>query len=147
MQGAEEPLSATTTALYAILVVLLVLGAGLMSGLTLGLLSLDVMDLEVRLLPDSNTLARTAARCCRGSAGVCVKIGFSCMIAAAGSIPQTHSHDGVPQHSSSGTWSTDARHQPLLSIWELVHMVLLGYMMLWQLRVACLRALCPAHPC
>jgi metal transporter CNNM len=35
------------TALYAVLVVLLVLGAGLMSGLTLGLLSLDVMDLKV----------------------------------------------------------------------------------------------------
>lgn len=36
------------TAVYAVVVVLLVLGAGLMSGLTLGLLSLDVMDLEVR---------------------------------------------------------------------------------------------------
>lgn len=36
-----------TTALYAIIVVILVLGSGLMSGLTLGLLSLDVMDLEV----------------------------------------------------------------------------------------------------
>ena len=46
--GAEEPLDAHITALYAILVVMLVLGAGLMSGLTLGLLSLDVMDLEVR---------------------------------------------------------------------------------------------------
>lgn len=44
----EAPLSAEITALYAIIVVLLVLGAGLMSGLTLGLLSLDVMDLEVR---------------------------------------------------------------------------------------------------
>lgn len=44
----EDHLAAHTTALYAILVVLLVLGAGLMSGLTLGLLSLDVMDLEVR---------------------------------------------------------------------------------------------------
>lgn len=34
-------------AFYAVAVVLLVLGAGLMSGLTLGLLSLDVLDLEV----------------------------------------------------------------------------------------------------
>lgn len=34
--------------LYSVAVVLLVLGAGVMSGLTLGLLSLDVMDLEVR---------------------------------------------------------------------------------------------------
>lgn len=37
------------TAVYAVAVVLLVLGAGLMSGLTLGLLSLDVMDLEVSM--------------------------------------------------------------------------------------------------
>lgn len=37
-----------SVALYAIIVVLLVLGAGCMSGLTLGLLSLDVLDLEVR---------------------------------------------------------------------------------------------------
>jgi hypothetical protein len=48
MQGAgDAPLSPEITALYAIIVVLLVVGAGLMSGLTLGLLSLDVMDLEV----------------------------------------------------------------------------------------------------
>ncbi len=44
---ASEHLDAHTTALYAIIVVILVLGSGLMSGLTLGLLSLDVMDLEV----------------------------------------------------------------------------------------------------
>jgi hypothetical protein len=37
-------------ALYAVIIVLLVLGAGLMSGLTLGLLSLDIMDLEVGFL-------------------------------------------------------------------------------------------------
>lgn len=43
----EEHISAHTTALYSIIVVILVLGSGLMSGLTLGLLSLDVMDLEV----------------------------------------------------------------------------------------------------
>ena len=33
--------------IYAAVVVFLVIGAGLMSGLTLGLLSLDVLDLEV----------------------------------------------------------------------------------------------------
>lgn len=41
-------MSALGVALYALGVVFLVLGSGLMSGLTLGLLSLDVMDLEVR---------------------------------------------------------------------------------------------------
>lgn len=50
MEGNEESLSAQLTAFYAILVVFLVLGAGLMSGLTLGLLSLDVLDLEVSSL-------------------------------------------------------------------------------------------------
>jgi hypothetical protein len=42
-----EQMSALGVALYALGVVFLVLGSGLMSGLTLGLLSLDVMDLEV----------------------------------------------------------------------------------------------------
>jgi hypothetical protein len=50
MEAGQEPLSAQITAFYAILVVFLVVGSGLMSGLTLGLLSLDVMDLEVREL-------------------------------------------------------------------------------------------------
>jgi hypothetical protein len=40
-------MSALGVALYSLGVVFLVLGSGLMSGLTLGLLSLDVMDLEV----------------------------------------------------------------------------------------------------
>lgn len=55
MEGGEEPLSAHTTAFYAILVVFLVVGSGLMSGLTLGLLSLDVMDLQVQLCWSSNS--------------------------------------------------------------------------------------------
>lgn len=49
MEEGQEAMSAHITALYAILVVFLVVGSGLMSGLTLGLLSLDVMDLEVGL--------------------------------------------------------------------------------------------------
>lgn len=47
MEEGQEAMSAHVTALYALLVVFLVVGSGLMSGLTLGLLSLDVMDLEV----------------------------------------------------------------------------------------------------
>jgi hypothetical protein len=48
MEGGDEPLTVHLTAFYSVLVVFLVVGSGLMSGLTLGLLSLDVMDLEVR---------------------------------------------------------------------------------------------------
>lgn len=48
MEGGDEPLTVHMTAFYSVLVVFLVVGSGLMSGLTLGLLSLDVMDLEVR---------------------------------------------------------------------------------------------------
>jgi hypothetical protein len=47
-RGEGGGLSPEITAVYAIVVVLLVVGAGLRSGLTLGLLSLDVMDLQVR---------------------------------------------------------------------------------------------------
>jgi metal transporter CNNM len=48
MQHGHEVLSPAVETGYALAVVGLVLGAGLMSGLTLGLLSLDVMDLEVK---------------------------------------------------------------------------------------------------
>jgi hypothetical protein len=48
MQHGHETLTPGVETAYALAVVVLVLGAGLMSGLTLGLLSLDVMDLEVR---------------------------------------------------------------------------------------------------
>lgn len=47
MQHGHEALSPGVETGYALAVVGLVIGAGLMSGLTLGLLSLDVMDLEV----------------------------------------------------------------------------------------------------
>eukprot|EP00775_Hariotina_reticulata_P004275 gene4275-4529_t len=49
-------------AVYGMIVVLLVLGAGLMSGLTLGLLSLDVMDLQVLKASGSSGQHRSATR-------------------------------------------------------------------------------------
>lgn len=69
MEGNEESLSAHLTAFYAILVVFLVLGAGLMSGLTLGLLSLDVLDLEVSLLAWPAPLAHVVS-CNRATSGL-----------------------------------------------------------------------------
>jgi len=49
-------------ALYSVIVVLLVIGAGLMSGLTLGLLSLDVMDLKVIQASGTARQQRAAGR-------------------------------------------------------------------------------------
>lgn len=48
-EAGHHDLSPGGVALSASMVGVLVLGAGLMSGLTLGLLSLDVMDLKVSL--------------------------------------------------------------------------------------------------
>ncbi|GBF93780.1 hypothetical protein Rsub_06112 [Raphidocelis subcapitata] len=55
----HEALSQGAVTAYALIVAGLVLGAGLMSGLTLGLLSLDVMDL--RVLQASGTARQAAA--------------------------------------------------------------------------------------
>lgn len=53
-------LDTSTKVIYSCMVVVLVLGAGCMSGLTLGLLSLDVMDLKV-LQASGTTRERGAA--------------------------------------------------------------------------------------
>jgi hypothetical protein len=58
----HEQMPPATEAGYAIGVVLLVLGAGLMSGLTLGLLSLDVLDLRVLQASGSARQKLAAAR-------------------------------------------------------------------------------------
>jgi predicted lipid-binding transport protein (Tim44 family) len=66
MQHGHEVLSPVVETGYALAVVGLVLGAGLMSGLTLGLLSLDVMDLEVNDALNafsSNQLMRVSWHC------------------------------------------------------------------------------------
>ncbi|KAF6253868.1 hypothetical protein COO60DRAFT_1273472 [Scenedesmus sp. NREL 46B-D3] len=61
-QLGHEVLSPGMVAGYAVAVVGLVLGAGLMSGLTLGLLSLDVMDLEVLRAAGTRKQRDAAAR-------------------------------------------------------------------------------------
>lgn len=66
MSNGHDGLSVGATAGYALGVVALVLGAGLMSGLTLGLLSLDVMDLEV-----SCACAQPTARLCSTAVQSC----------------------------------------------------------------------------
>jgi hypothetical protein len=62
MAPGHEQLPPGTEAAYAIIVVFLVLGAGLMSGLTLGLLSLDVLDLRVLQASGSTRQQAAAAR-------------------------------------------------------------------------------------
>lgn len=47
LKSGEEKLSKLEVVLYAILCILLILGSGLMSGLTIGLISLDKMNLEI----------------------------------------------------------------------------------------------------
>lgn len=63
--GAHNDLSSGQTTLYAVLVVVLVAGSGLMSGLTLGLLSLDQLDLEVCMCT-AHACEVTVFRCSAG---------------------------------------------------------------------------------
>ena len=54
--------SSTTNAIYTTVVILLVIGSGLMSGLTLGLLSLDHIEMEVLRRSGTETQKRLATR-------------------------------------------------------------------------------------
>ena len=72
MASLGEDLDASTKIGYSFLCVALVLFAGLMSGLTLGLLSLDRVELEARAwLPRGREADTLRAAASRGKAGRC----------------------------------------------------------------------------